>query len=398
METQEEISHAQTFGETNINVSTSSHFFFKNLTEVSTSKSFLVDNTTSLEEDYENLNKNLDVIFGVISLVITPLVIGGNALVIISLFKFRRLRTTTNMFIGSLALSDFLLGLLTLPMYALFYLNTGMNKWKYLCLFKYSSVILSMSSSLINLVVIAVDRYIAILHPLKYQILMTKQRAKKIIICVWIYHGIIGSLPSFGWNNYDKYNGTVCDFFVVLPQAYSLFTAPTTILVGLLISLYLYCHIYKVAREHNKKMVERKGTQLNRQFSKDTKSAKAMVIILFFFFIFWVPFMLAGPLKYVKIAKNLFNIIKNFALSLAMCNSAINPFMYCWLRKDFKCAFQDLIKNYICSKIPKPDWSSSTNNSEDEGKHTEQNLHISTIDLKIQQNNTVDSCFTVNGN
>lgn len=173
METQEEISHAQTFGETNINISTLS------LTEVSTSKSFLVDNTTSLEEDYENLNKNLDVIFGVISLVITPLVIGGNALVIISLFKFRRLRTTTNMFIGSLALSDFLLGLLTLPMYALFYLNTGMNKWKYLCLFKYSSVILSMSSSLINLVVIAVDRYIAILHPLKYQILMTKQRAKK---------------------------------------------------------------------------------------------------------------------------------------------------------------------------------------------------------------------------
>lgn len=56
--------------------------------------------------------------------------------------------------------------------------------------------------------------------------------------------------------------------------------------------------------------------------------------------------MLTAPLKYLNMAKNLMNIIKNVTLTIAMLNSVINPFMYCWLRQDFKCAFRELLGNY----------------------------------------------------
>jgi hypothetical protein len=59
-----------------------------------------------------------------------------------------------------------------------------------------------------------------------------------------------------------------------------------------------------------------------------------MGIILFFFFIFWAPFMLSSPLKYLDIPTDLSETIKNFGVIIAMSNSAVNPFMYCWLRKD----------------------------------------------------------------
>jgi hypothetical protein len=50
-------------------------------------------------------------------------------------------------------------------------------------------------------------------------------------------------------------------------------------------------------------------------------------------------------------SKNLMNIIKNVTLTIAMLNSVINPFMYCWLWQDFKCAFRELLGNYRKSSV-----------------------------------------------
>ena len=307
---------------------------------------YSTDITVSTLDGYEDLNHMFDIAFGIVSMIFMPIIIIGNLLVIISFFKFKRLQKMTGMFICSLALSDLLLGLITLPLYAWFYTDPQIRSNKTLCLLKYSSVIFSLSSSLVNMVVIAVDRYLSIIRPLQYPVLMTKQKAKFVISGIWIYHCIICSLPSLGWNTYDKYNGTVCDFFVVLPKSYTVFTTPVTIVLGLLLSSFLYTHIYIVVKDHTAQMKKRKEIYTNRQFRKDARSAKAMGIIFFFFFIFWVPFMLTAPLKYLNMAKNLMNIIKNVTLTITMLNSVINPFMYCWLRQDFKCAFRELLGNY----------------------------------------------------
>ena len=81
-------------------------------------------------------------------------------------------------------------------------------------------------------------------------------------------------------------------------------------------------------------------------FRKETRSALATGIIIFFFFVFWTPFMLTGPLKYMDIPANLSEVIKNFGMTISMSNSAINPFMYCWLRKDFRYSFRRLLCSY----------------------------------------------------
>jgi hypothetical protein len=45
----------------------------------------------------------------------------------------------------------------------------------------------------------------------------------------------------------------------------------------------------------------------------------------------------------MDIPANLSEIIKNFGMTIFMSNSAINPFMYCWLRKDFRYSFRRLL-------------------------------------------------------
>jgi len=227
---------------------------------------------------YANLLRQTEIALFYISLALAPVTITGNLMVHIFMYKFRNLRTVTNMFIGSLTMADFLWGLITLPMYALFYIDSEFARYKQLCLLKYSTVLLSMSVSLYSLVAIAVDIYIAIMHPLKYPIIMTRHKAKIIVSAIWVYHVILGVIPSMGWNNYDKYNGEVCDFFRILPLIYTIVSCPGTIIVSLIVCMYFYMKIFTVAAHQLKKRKLRNQSS-SLQFRKDARSARAMGMI-----------------------------------------------------------------------------------------------------------------------
>ena len=95
-----------------------------------------------------------------------------------------------------------------------------------------------MSESLYSSVAISVDRYIAILHPLKYPSIMTRKKANRIIAAIWIYHIVLCAILAIGWNNYDRDNGKVCDFFKTLPLLYTIISCPVTIFVSLIMTMY----------------------------------------------------------------------------------------------------------------------------------------------------------------
>ena len=203
-----------------------------------------------------------------------------------------------------------------------------------------------MSESLYSSVAISVDRYIAILHPLKYPSIMTRKKANRIIAAIWIYHIVLCAIPAIGWNNYDRDNGKVCDFFKTLPLLYTIISCPGTIFVSLILAMYFYRKIFIVASTKLRTNKTQVKSDFQIHFRKETRSALATGIIIFFFFVFWTPFMLTGPLKYMDIPANLSENIKNFGMTISMSNSAINPFMYCWLRKDFRYSFRRLLCSY----------------------------------------------------
>jgi hypothetical protein len=274
-------------------------------------------------------------------------------------------------------MADFHLGLITLPMYALFYIDSEFARYKQLCLLKYSTVLLSMSGSLYSLVAIAVDRYIAILRPLEYPVIMTRYKAKIIISAIWVYHVILVVIPNMGWNNYDKYNGKVCDFFRTLPLIYTIVSCAGTIIVSLIVCMYFYVKILTVAAPQLKKEKLRHQSSSQQQLKKDARSARAIGMILFFFFIFWTPLMVTSPLKYLDISANLSEMIKNFGMTIAMSNSAINPIMYCWLRNDFRDAFKRILCSCCLGNGENQRNTSAT-------KTTDHSVTTSTISVRIK--------------
>lgn len=142
--------------------------------------------------------ENIYAIYTVIWIVLLVMIFFTNLLIIVSVLKVPQLReNVANLFIISLSVSDLLVGFSVIPIKIGFYMSN--------MTFCYSLVIcrayLMADSaffivSIVNLVVIAVDRHIALNYPYKYPNLMTRRRAKTIIACTWIYGLCYSSL----WN------------------------------------------------------------------------------------------------------------------------------------------------------------------------------------------------------
>lgn len=118
--------------------------------------------------------------------IIILLSVCGNSIVCYIVFSSKRMRTVMNFFIVSLALSDILMAVICIPF--TFIANLVINSWPFgymLCPVVTFLQVVTVFMSSFTLVAISLDRYSAIVHPLKPK--MTKQQAFIVISAIWIF-------------------------------------------------------------------------------------------------------------------------------------------------------------------------------------------------------------------
>ncbi|XP_034144767.1 trace amine-associated receptor 5-like [Esox lucius] len=119
----------------------------------------------------------LYIFFSLISVVTVFL----NLLVIISISHFKHFHTPTNLLILSLAVSDLLVGLIVIPAMTVAILESCWNFGEYFCVVLLYTTFLCTTSSLGLLVLISIDRYVAVCDPLMYHLKITTTRMKYLI-------------------------------------------------------------------------------------------------------------------------------------------------------------------------------------------------------------------------
>eukprot|EP00094_Tigriopus_californicus_P009930 TCALIF_09576-PA protein Name:"Similar to Octopamine receptor 1 (Lymnaea stagnalis)" AED:0.04 eAED:0.10 QI:0/0/0/0.75/0/0/4/0/750 len=132
--------------------------------------------------------------------IICLVVIFGNMMVIAAVRMTHKLRGATNLFIVSLAWADLMLGMVVLPfsaMYEVFDIWIFGRIW---CSIWLAIDVWVCTASILHLVVISLDRYIAVTHPITYPNIMTSNRAKLLILGAWILSFVICFPPLVGWN------------------------------------------------------------------------------------------------------------------------------------------------------------------------------------------------------
>ncbi|CAL4091170.1 unnamed protein product, partial [Meganyctiphanes norvegica] len=137
-----------------------------------------------------------------ITIVVTAamiVVVVGNMLVIIAIATEKTLKNLTNWFIASLAVSDFLLGLIIMPFSLA---NLLMGYWMFgelWCEFHAAIDVLLCTASINNICLISLDRYWSITHAVAYLKKRTPERAAVMIVSVWVFSGLVSIPPLLGW-------------------------------------------------------------------------------------------------------------------------------------------------------------------------------------------------------
>ncbi|KAM4602179.1 adenosine receptor A1-like [Polymixia lowei] len=195
----------------------------------------------------------------VAELLIALLSVTGNFLVCLAVTRNRKLRTVTNYFLVSLSVADILVGLLAVPCAVLTYLGRPRHNLP-LCLLLLSILMVLTQSSVLSLVAVAVERYVAILLPFQYQRIMSPRNARLALLLTWILSLLSGSVPLMDWHKQPP-DSDYCIFTCVVDMNYMVyFNFFGCFLVPLVVMFIFYGHIFITIRRQLRRIAVARGT------------------------------------------------------------------------------------------------------------------------------------------
>ena len=208
--------------------------------------------------------------FWILGWVLSFLTILGNGFTIFLVCSRGNLRTKTNAFIVSLAVADFCVGLSVIP--SLFFCDiTNTCNWPYYWFSWVNFIRWSFShTSTGNLCTLVLDRFIAIVYPLKYINFMTRRRITQAIFFSW-------ALPV----SYTTLKHTLC---IVLFQNKAcpfiwLIIIPLCLICVVLILCFVSM-IFHVCRHDQSARTLARQLRFNHQVSFKTHREKSAVIMM----------------------------------------------------------------------------------------------------------------------
>lgn len=259
---------------------------------------------------------------------IMVLAIVGNVLVILAFKSFRRIRDVTNYFVASLAFTDILVAVVSMPVW-LAYIVSGpplfVSKPLLQRLWTGTDMMVSVAS-IWHLTCVSIDRYLCITGPLYYHVRMTTKRAIVILTAIWLYSIVVASLALKFWHW----------------ELYTLLMVVLNYAIPVVIILYAYLNIFKAAR-YQAKQIDLNVNGKSRRFSLtvELKAAKTLGVVIGTFIVCWSPFF-ALNLSYYICHCAPPPLIVSVAKWMHYGNSMLNPLIYGLMNKDFRFAFKQL--------------------------------------------------------
>ena len=264
----------------------------------------------------------------------------GNTLIGIVVYKTRSLRNPVNYFIANIAISDLLFLIFLIPQ-VLVQLNT--NTWliddslgQALC--KLSGYLVDVSSavSIQSLVLIAVDRFRAVVYPLRSTLISSK-RGRFFILATWIIAMLVFRPSLFTWKIVEHPEGLACvrrwKAAVGESSLKETFSAAMTIiyLYFPLVFIGILYLIISLKMKANKIIGLQSVNVREQRLKRERNVLKMCIAIVLVFAVCWVPFSIWWLLFLCSSDRTIsscgFQFFGVIAVFVRRSNCAVNPYI-----------------------------------------------------------------------
>ena len=287
--------------------------------------------------------QEIPAILAVLLALTITLIVVLNPLCLLVLHRARGIQETTKMFLASLTISDICNGIFTAVPELISLLLKRWPFGEFSCRMLGGVYITVPTINFLSLLLLTIDRFIAIVHALHYPRLMTPKRSKVLIAITW-------ALPTLYLIPYGLIGGqlqvTVRSFCILFQcdVCYYLHVCLCMVTLGIILALYLW--ILKVARNQARLIANQdrvanppEGQRAPQPIS--TKSATTVILITGTLFLCWTPIpvaMLVMPLHVTARRGSVFILTV-----IAFCtNNWMNGLIYYWRNRELRQALHGL--------------------------------------------------------
>ena len=241
----------------------------------------------------------------------------------------------------SLAASDVGVGLLVQPLY-ISTLVSRLNQKRIDCIsYKGLHVVINFfcASSLLNVVTISVDRFLAVHLHLRYQELVTHKSVIAAVISIWLFSAVICS--DVFW----------APLFIIYQVIRLVIMTVCFILV-----VIVYWRIYIVLKRHKNQIQDLQVQEAEQgvqngdlsNFLKLRKSALGTFCVCIVFLLCYLPsyilfcLFLARPSSLIALHE-----AWHYTMTLVFLNSSLNPVIYCWKMEPIRRTLMDIMRGIV---------------------------------------------------
>ncbi|XP_031570914.1 octopamine receptor Oamb-like [Actinia tenebrosa] len=275
----------------------------------------------------------------VVYMLLSITIIIGNSLVIAAYRYNSRLQTVTNAFLVGLAVSDLLVGLISVPIWVYFSVcqqyHTCVNNQS-LQVFYATADIFVGCASVLQLTAISIERFIAITRPIVHRTYSTSFY-NTLIITAWCYAFVMSVLFPIQVTRWEK--------------VYTVILFTTCFALPTIVIFVVYVIIFKTAVFSSEVRVSPEGIH-KRTVQQEAKIAVTIAVITGLFVMAWLPFFIVNVIGTFCMQcfppyPGILRLIR-FVKWMHYSNSMVNPIIYAYRNREMRRTFIRILRRIFC--------------------------------------------------
>uniref|UniRef100_A0A674N8D2 Melatonin receptor type 1A like n=1 Tax=Takifugu rubripes TaxID=31033 RepID=A0A674N8D2_TAKRU len=266
----------------------------------------------------------------------------GNLLVIVSVFRNRKLRKAGNAFVVSLALADLVVALYPYPLVLTAIFHDGWIAGYIHCQISGFLMGLSVIGSIFNITGIAINRYCYICHSLKYDRLFSSSNTLCYVALVWALT-VLAIVPNWFVESL-QYDPRVysCTFAQSVSSLYTITVVVVHFILPISIVTYCYLRIWILVIQVRRRVKPDSRPKIKPH---DLRNFLTMFVVFVLFAVCWAPLNLIGLAVALepRLSQDIPEWLFTASYFMAYFNSCLNAVVYGALNHNFRKEYKRIV-------------------------------------------------------